>query len=372
MDEEIKVGELSAEELRELGKIYFFNSDGDREKKSRGLNMILDASNMGDAEAGFLVARLLLDGMLSCRDGSSAEERGLTLMCRSANQGCIQARGYLNSYCELRYRKKFGFLKKAPGNCLVDFDGKPIKIDRKGIFTPIDAILEHKDGTNVLTLKVNLMFLTTEELPNMDELAEAVRRGILAWQGDYEVFGGQPLTLTVELTEEERAFDNLMIMPFTSDVSSVFKAVGRLPGSKKRSDIIDSLIDHRRSFASHGLRWTVNSRKIIVVQSSDGTFTDYHEIMHAVKHEFGHSLGLGDLYYSEVDGYSGVETGTYEELDSYSITGKLYNLVMCDHHGPISNNDVEMVILAFRDNRIQGYQRNRVTRRVSSALGKGN
>ena len=34
------------------------------------------------------------------------------------------------------------------------------------------------------------------------------------------------------------------------------------------------------------------------------------------------------------------------------INDKFYNLVMCDHHGPISNNDIEMVVLAFRENKV--------------------
>ena len=94
--------------------------------------------------------------------------------------------------------------------------------------------------------------------------------------------------------------------------------------------------------------------------------------MHVTKHEFGHALGLGDLYASAVDSLSGVEKGTYAELDSYVINDKFYNLVMCDHHGPISNNDIEMVILAFRENKMQLFQPSRLKGKISSALGKGN
>lgn len=90
------------------------------------------------------------------------------------------------------------------------------------------------------------------------------------------------------------------------------------------------------------------------------------------RHEFGHVLGLGDLYASAVDDLPGVEQGTYPELDSYVITGKRYNLVMCDHYGPISNNDIEMVLLAFRDNKPQLYQPDKLYGVISDALGKGN
>ena len=90
------------------------------------------------------------------------------------------------------------------------------------------------------------------------------------------------------------------------------------------------------------------------------------------KHEFGHTIGLGDLYQSSSDSLNGVEKGTYEELDKYAISNKYYNLVICDHHGPISNNDIEMVILAFRENKMQLYQPGKLKGKLSSALGKGN
>ena len=45
---------------------------------------------------------------------------------------------------------------------------------------------------------------------------------------------------------------------------------------------------------------------------------------------------------------------------------------MCDHHGPISNNDIEMVILAFRENKMQLFQKQKSKDKESEALGKGN
>ena len=164
----------------------------------------------------------------------------------------------------------------------------------------------------------------------------------------------------------------MTVVPVTDEFNTVFKRVGNAVGTKKSKAVVNSVVDHRRSFATNGFKWSVHSRKLIFIQSKDGSFCDLEEIKHTVKHEFGHCLGLGDLYSSTVDEYSGVELGTFDELDSYAITDKIYNLVMCDHHGPISNNDIEMIILAFRDNRIQNYQANKTTKRVSSALGKGN
>lgn len=85
-------------------------------------------------------------------------------------------------------------------------------------------------------------------------------------------------------------------------------------------------MNNKRSFATNGLKWSVNSRKIICIQSENGLFNDYDEIKHVAKHEFGHALGLGDLYASSIDSLTGVNKGTFSELDSYAISDKYYNL----------------------------------------------
>lgn len=82
-------------------------------------------------------------------------------------------------------------------------------------------------------------------------------------------------------------------------------------------------------------------------------------------------LGLGDLYREEKAKLPGVKKGSYSELDGFYVSDSFYNLVMCDHHGPVSNNDVEMVVLAFWKNKKQLYQPKGIKGRVSEALGKG-
>ncbi len=363
----------TTEQKREIGKAYFFNHDGDRDKRNTGLKLILEAHSENDHEATFIVSRLLLDGVLKS-SAKNQQEYALTLMCSSANSGCIQARAFLNAFCEDRYHEKIKtvFSEKEKHDSLVDFDGKPIKIDRQGIFTPIDAVLECKDGHNVLTLSTNLMFVYTENIKNSEKFEKAVFDGLLSWQGEYEVFGGQKLSVRVNITKEDNAFDNLIIMPVTDDVGESILKMGKAVGSRKNRDRVSDIITSKRSFATNGFKWTVNSRKIICIQCDDGKFDNYEEIMHVSKHEFGHALGLGDLYASVSDSLDGVEKGTYTELDSYVINDRFYNLVMCDHHGPVSNNDIEMVVLAFRENKIQQYQASRLSGKISYALGKGN
>ena len=295
-----------------------------------------------DPEATYLVARLLLDGVLKT-PVKNQEEHALMLMCLAANNGCIQARAYLNAYCEGRYQKEQGVSSAhVTSEGLVDFEGKPIKINRQGIFTPIDAVLECKDGKNTLILSTNVMFLYDEEINEKEKFEQAVLKGLLAWQGEYEVFGGQKLSVKVRVTNDDNVFDNLLIIPITREISSAIINVGNVISSNEKKAQITDMMSKKRSFATSGFKWSVNSRKIIYLQSEDGMFDDYDEIEHVAKHEFGHALGLGDLYASSVDSLGGVSRGTFIELDSYAISDQYYNLVMCDHHGPISNNDIEI------------------------------
>ena len=361
---------ISAEEKRELGKLYFFHNP---EQKDYGLKLIFEAYTEGDWEATFLVSRFILDGILRVSKGD-AEEVALDLMYRAACHGCVQARAYLNDCCEKRYREKIGKVtsQSSRSGALVDFEGKPIRIDRQGVFTPVDAVLEYENDQNVLTLSTNLLFANVYELENMKKIEQAVLDGILAWQGEYEVFGGQKLSVRVNVTRDEKLFDNLVVIPMTDELSESLLSASRVIGTKKRREELSETIGHKRSFAANGFKWTVNSRKLIYLFSKSGRFDDYKEIMHVTKHEFGHALGLGDLYESKSDSLPGVEKGTYVELDGYAIDKRFYNLVMCDHHGPISNNDIEMVLLAFRENKIQLFQHGKIKGKISSALGKGN
>ena len=83
-------------------------------------------------------------------------------------------------------------------------------------------------------------------------------------------------------------------------------------------------------------------------------------------------LGLGDLYASETDGLEGVEPAAYDEVDCFRLFGRTYHLVMCDPTAPVSNNDIEMVLLAFSRNRFQRFQKDSTGNQLSEALGKGN
>ncbi len=362
----------SAEWYREQGKIMFFHNNGDADVRSQGLQYLIKAHAMNDMEASYIVATLMLQNVLRPTSGNS-KEYALEILRRLADNGDPSSRELLNRICLSKYENAIcdnSALHISVG--LVDFDGKPIKIDRKGLLTPIDAELKSVNGNNVFQLGANISFFYGDEIPDAELFEKAIIDGIMEWQGEYTVFGGQKLSVKIDLTTESRLFDNVLIIPMTSNIGDDAKKVSDAIGTKTKKEQVDELLKNKRSFAVSGIKWSVRSRKIIYIQSEDNSFTDYAEMKDVAKHEFGHALGLGDLYYSPIDNLSGIEKGTYRELDSYYVSDKLYNLVMCDHHGPISNNDIEMILLAFRDNEAQLYQESKYKGKISKALGKGN
>lgn len=366
---------LTLEEAREMAKALMASGRGTPEY-SRGLRFLNTAMRLGDPEAEYLIAYLGMkkEIQLSAAD-KTQDQIVMELLYKSASEGYLPARSLLNSVQRGKARrlgeKNSG---AAPDGPLTDFDGRRIRINATGALTPIDAVLSYSDGENVLTLSANLSYYLDDRLEDPNLFHKAVEDGMLEWQGTYVVFGDQKVRVEIHLTHEERLWDNVtVIAAVPSFMQEVKKMSDKIVHDEKKKARTEDIITNNRSFATHGIRkWSVRSRKMIYILSDEEGYKDYANIKDTAKHEFGHALGLGDLYFSEVDNYAGVPGGTYADLDQYHISGKTYNLVMCDHRGPISDNDIEMVILAFANNKMQHYQSNHKNEEISAALGRGN
>lgn len=351
--------------LREKGKELL--SSGERESFKEGVDLIVQAYRLGDSEATFLFARFLVDRYISLNDVRSSEEAGLSIMRSLANNGYTPARVFLNRYCESRYAKsvKTEFTEGK----LKDFSGKEIKIDRKGVLTPVDAHLQYVNGMNILTLQLNLNFIAFVDIPEINDIIKASIEGIKMWQGEYTVFDGQGLQVRINVSLKKRFYDKVNVILMDDELNRSVLGMGKLLNNER----IINTASEKRSFAKMGMgRWSTRSRKSICLYYNENGKVDRDLITHAMKHEFGHLLGLGDLYVEKECGRDGIKEGTYKELDGYIISDRIYNLVMCDHFGVISNNDIEMVVLAFSENKAQNYQQIKNKGRISKALGRGN
>ena len=364
-----------AKSCYEAGMFYFTNEERNRDKINKGINLLKQACKLGSPEASFMMGKLVWEGYIDIKK-PNAKHEAMKLLFYAATKGELQARVLLNEICDARYREKFETLDgQALTGPLKNFDGKEIRIKCKGLRTPIDAVLTYENGKNVLTFRADVSIISAGAGRTSDEVCEAILSGMREWAGEYTVFGGQQLTVVVDLEENAKLFDVLDVFIMDEGTKQLMRQVAErvdvLSGGNASKNV-NAMIKSNRSFAAMNKEWKVKGKKTIFIRCKENEAENYEYIRGVARHEFGHILGLGDLHYEKAKGFDGVEKGTYDELAPYHITDKIYHLAMCDNHGTISNSDIEMIVLAFSENTVQNYQPTSWNYEVSEALGKGN
>ena len=250
------------------------------------------------------------------------------------------------------------------------FNGKPLKIKKKGVFHPVDVELKQVDGVNTLEVSAKINFvetLLTSEAPPA-EWKEVVLNGIRDWGGNYKVFGDQKLLVKMNVEETESLIDSVFIICIDHVYSEKLSKLYEKTNFKKT----EIFLSQGRSFATigfAGLNWKSFLPRFVYLL--DKTLNNYVIARRTARHEFGHVLGLGDLYKDLSVGLPGVDGLEYKDIEPYYRGGNFYNMVMCNN-GPVRDNDIEMVLLAFQTNQYQNYQKNKKRDKISKALGTGN
>lgn len=250
---------------------------------------------------------------------------------------------------------------------LEDFHGKPIIIDPKySSGNPVNVKLEYKGDITYLHIEANVFYMGWDfsniflsmEMGEFNSRKEKVKEGIEKWAGEYQVFGNQKIRVYVNVVEKDTA-----ITVGTGTIGAI--KINLI----KNIDFANSLGGDRL------LGWKPKSMKMMNIGWDD---------VDIYKHEFGHSLGLGDAYshlwFKKIYELHGVNPSLYEDLDKYPKNADGSIDMVMNNNGPVRDNDIEMVLLAFSTGKRQNYQKESDdiwkyltgTGEISEALGRGN
>lgn len=358
-------GEKLRYAVEESTRLYD-NPEATIEDKNRAFELLEWAARKGDPEGCFRFGARLVNGKIRLKDIDS-KERGMFYIDRAAYLGHKGARAAMDKYCKLLYEKNVGskIQKQAPAP-LRDFNNWPIKIKYKGKLMPVQAELVFQDNQNVLFIDVKAnILITDDEAVDREHLKIAIENGFRAWEGVYTVFGGQELMVIVNVHFSDFAIlGHINISSMKNNAMKGAIKIAAARGHEWQNKLSD-MANTSSSFTTFGMsKWSMRSGKNIFLDNPTGRFDNYETITRSVRSEFGTILGLGYI--------NNVPKGTYPELDPYYIENGRYNLVMSNGRGAISNNDIEMIVLALAENEIQCYFEDEQGHKPSKALGKGN
>lgn len=327
------------------------------QEKRKAFGFIKWAAEKEDAEAMYLLGKLLEDGFVPFVNG--AKPSGRKYLYEASLEGYEEAKACLDRICRKQYYEDITKDKEIPEpHPLTDSDGWMFAIKERKNRSGVTSKLVYDRGINILYIKVRVnMVIDQSCAEDMEMLKMSVENGFKSWAGLFQVFGNQliEVKVNVEFTEDTiGAVAIRQMLPvdkrlrFLPLVTPTTEAIARARGEGKYSV---TLFDRKK--------WSRSCKKTVYLDNSMGVL-DCKKVQKAIMHEAGHIFGLGDL--------ENVAWKTYQELDPYWIYDDKYNLVMSRNGGLVSNNDIEMMLLAFDKNMVQDYH----GENTSKALGRGN
>ena len=250
-----------------------------------------------------------------------------------------------------------------------DFQGNVIQLDKRGKEYPVDVLLTEQDGKNILLVSARIFFVPFR-IPigvKIQPWKDNILKGFRQWAGHYQVFGGQQLEVRMDIKEVDSYDDAVLVWTADPDLEQVV-----LDTISKE---VDFWLDGNKTFTDVGARdeldWKPHLPKSI--HFARWTLNQPNLVTKIAKHEFGHVLGIGSVYRDIRKGMKGlcINRDEFQDLKGNYLGYHKFNCVM-ESGGPVSNNDIEMLILAFVTEEYQQYQLVRGRGKVSEAVGKGN
>jgi hypothetical protein len=301
---------------------------------------------------------------------------------------------------------------------LEDFDHAVIEFDTTG---EVRARMAWENGENVMYITADVVFVNWFLDSNeFERRVEHAIENFKLWGGNYTVFDGQDLRVEVEVNRHDEmavldygsAYDTMAVHnanPKTGETGVAVVNIANAPGDRPRS----------MAWGGKGIfDWGAEREKAMLLFDD---FTGYRTAMH----EFGHWLGLQDAYETKNDfsplgipiykivldprgrdidesqfirkyghllspnqealllsqdtGLSPLLGPPKDENENYLYSDYDPHTIMNEHWigedeiAPyVTNNDVEMVVLAFHTNQRQNYQIQFMGQEISDAFGRGN
>ena len=302
--------------------------------------------------------RLLLTARISEAAGDAeGAKRNYYDAVRTYNSS--RARQALNALCSnLIAEYSTGEVKTGE---MRDYDGNAVAFDRGDI--PVCARLIYDGRLSVMDIRLNVVQRNMADM-SLSKPARAVIQGIKQWQGSYSVFGGYPLEIRISCTYELRRSKSLIINVLddetTDSVGSILNKLGKR--GRRGAEILNA---RRQSAAVIGNTWRPSGVKYINIYEKD--LMSVPRCKFLLRHEFGHVLGLDDMYAEAADGRAGVKE-VYPDIEMLRIRGCIFNMVMCSVDAPVTFKEAEMALLAYRDGVIQRFQLRDGKGEISRAL----